>query len=151
MTTRASARHVAAGAAFASNIAFWQESSYFDVAADLKPLLHLWSLGVEEQFYLVWPLLLVAATRWRRGPLAATLAIGAVSFLIAIWTVRIDRTPAFYAPWNRFWELLAGATLACIEADAGLDAWMRRMLVRSPSARHPAPSAAWPRSLPACC
>ena len=44
---------------------FWRESSYFDAAADLKPLLHLWSLGVEEQFYLVWPMLLVIASRWR--------------------------------------------------------------------------------------
>ncbi len=123
-------RHVVAGAAFASNVAFWQEASYFDVAADLKPLLHLWSLGVEEQFYLVWPVLLVAATRWRRGPLAATLAIGTISFLIAIWTVRIDRTPAFYAPWNRFWELLAGATLACVEADVVLDRWRGRVLSR---------------------
>ncbi len=123
-------RHVAAGAAFASNFAFWQEASYFDVAADLKPLLHLWSLGVEEQFYLVWPLLLVAAMRWRRGPIAMTLAIGTISFLLAIWTVRIDRTPAFYAPWNRFWELLAGATLACIEADAALDGWTVRLLSR---------------------
>ena len=109
-----------------SNIALWREASYFDVAADLKPLLHLWSLGVEEQFYFVWPVLLVVASRWRRGPLVATLAIGALSFLVAIWTVRIDRTPAFYAPWNRFWELLAGATLACIEADAALKAWMER-------------------------
>ena len=123
-------RHVAAGAAFASNFAFWQEASYFDVAADLKPLLHLWSLGVEEQFYLVWPVLLVAASRWRRGPLALTFAIGTVSFLLAIWTVRIDRTPAFYAPWNRFWELLAGATLASVDADAELHASMRRLLSR---------------------
>jgi len=122
--------HAAAGAAFASNIAFWREASYFDVAAELKPLLHLWSLGVEEQFYLVWPVLLVIASRWRRGPLIATLAIGTASFLIAIWTVRIDRTPAFYAPWNRFWELLAGATLACIEADSALDVWMQRLMSR---------------------
>ena len=134
-------RHAAAGAAFASNFAFWRESSYFDVAADLKPLLHLWSLGVEEQFYLVWPLVLVTASRWRlgrrrlgevgRGPLAATLVIGTMSFLVAIWTVRIDRTAAFYAPWNRFWELLAGATLACIEADAVFESWKQRLLSRS--------------------
>lgn len=121
-------RHVAAAAAFVSNFAFWQEASYFDVAADLKPLLHLWSLGVEEQFYLVWPVLLITAARWRRGPLIATFAIGTISFLVAIWTVRIDRTPAFYAPWNRFWELLAGATLACVEADAELDRWRQRLV-----------------------
>ena len=124
------ARHVAAGAAFASNFALWQESSYFDVAAELKPLLHLWSLGIEEQFYLVWPLLLVTAARWRRGPLALTLFIAAISFLLSIWTVRIDRTPAFYAPWNRFWELLAGAMLACTDADEALRAGMRRLADR---------------------
>ena len=88
----------------------------------------------------MWPLLLVAASRWRlgrrslgevgRGPLAMTLLIGTASFLLAIWTVRIDRTPAFYAPWTRFWELLAGATLACIEADAGLRNLMARLTAR---------------------
>jgi hypothetical protein len=54
--------------------------------------------------------------------------IGTLSFLIAIWTVRIDRTPAFFAPWNRFWELLAGATLAGIEADAILRESVRRLM-----------------------
>lgn len=123
-------RHVAAGAGFASNFVLWRESSYFDGAVELKPLLHLWSLGIEEQFYLAWPLLLVLSARWRRGPLAMTLAIGTVSFLVAIWTVRIDRTPAFYAPWTRFWELLAGATLACIESDAVLRATLARFTAR---------------------
>ncbi|HEX6164546.1 MAG TPA: acyltransferase family protein [Vicinamibacterales bacterium] len=129
--------HASSAAAFAANFAFWREASYFDVAADLKPLLHLWSLGVEEQFYLAWPIVLAAATRWRRGPLITTLAIGAASFLIAIWTVRIDRTAAFYAPWNRFWELLAGATLACIQADAAMNAVMARVSSR-PAVAHTA-------------
>ena len=120
-------RQAAAGAAFVSNFVLWRESSYFDVAADLKPLLHLWSLGIEEQFYLVWPLMLVVAFRWRRGPIAMTLVVGSLSFLLAIWTVRIDRTPAFFAPWNRFWELLAGALLAAIERDPQFEARLRRL------------------------
>ncbi len=67
---RALGLHVVAGTAFFSNLLFWQEMSYFDRAAELKPLLHLWSLGIEEQFYLVWPLLLVLTFRWARGPLS---------------------------------------------------------------------------------
>ena len=121
-------RHVAAGAAFASNFVLWEESSYFDSAAELKPLLHLWSLGIEEQFYLVWPLLLVIASRWTRGPMLLTLIVGTVSFLLAIWTVRIDRTAAFFAPWTRFWELLAGAMLACAQSDQELQAHIDRLL-----------------------
>lgn len=50
-------KHIAGGAAFISNFVLWDESGYFDNAADTKPLLHLWSLGVEEQFYIIWPLL----------------------------------------------------------------------------------------------
>lgn len=120
-------RHIAAGAVFGANFMLWKESSYFDTAAELKPLLHLWSLGIEEQFYLVWPAMLMLASRWKRGPLAMTLLIGSASFLISIWTVRIDRTPAFYAPWTRFWELLAGGTLACIEIDRQLAAMKDRV------------------------
>jgi peptidoglycan/LPS O-acetylase OafA/YrhL len=56
--------HLAAGAGFLANFIFWGESGYFDNAADTKPLLHLWSLGIEEQFYIVWPLLLWLA--WKR-------------------------------------------------------------------------------------
>jgi peptidoglycan/LPS O-acetylase OafA/YrhL len=120
-------RHVAAGAAFASNLVLWQESSYFDTAAELKPLLHLWSLGIEEQFYLAWPLLLVIASRWTRGPMLLTLALGTASFFAAIWTVRIDPTAAFFAPWTRFWELLAGASLACTEIDRELQVEIDRL------------------------
>ena len=107
--------HAGAGAAFAANLVQWNESSYFDTAAELKPLLHLWSLGIEEQFYFVWPLLLAWASRRRRGPLAAVVVLGVMSFGWAIVTVRLDRTAAFFAPWTRFWELLAGAALAAID------------------------------------
>lgn len=60
-------RHVFAGALFLANVLSWREAGYFDTAADTKPLLHLWSLGIEEQFYIVWPLLLAVLWRWRRG------------------------------------------------------------------------------------
>ncbi|MEO7135222.1 MAG: hypothetical protein ABI024_13495 [Vicinamibacterales bacterium] len=83
---RALGLHVLAGTAFFLNLLFWQEANYFARAAALKPILHLWSLGIEEQFYLVWPLLLVMEFRWARGPLCLTLLLGAVSFATAILT-----------------------------------------------------------------
>lgn len=58
-------KHIAGGAGFVSNYLFWNESGYFDNAAETKPLLHLWSLGIEEQFYIIWPLLLWLAWRTR--------------------------------------------------------------------------------------
>ncbi|MBR4876201.1 MAG: acyltransferase, partial [Rhodocyclaceae bacterium] len=57
-------KHMAGGAGFVANILLWKEAGYFDTASELKPLLHLWSLGIEEQFYLVWPLVLWLV--WRR-------------------------------------------------------------------------------------
>src|SRR3954470_7116910 len=70
-------KHIAAGAGFVSNLALWRESGYFDKAAETKPLLHLWSLGIEEQFYLFWPPLLVLA--WKRKWDALTVAATIVS------------------------------------------------------------------------
>jgi peptidoglycan/LPS O-acetylase OafA/YrhL len=61
-------KHIAGGAGFVSNFFFWSESGYFDTAAEFKPLLHLWSLGIEEQFYIVWPLLLYWSWKTRFRP-----------------------------------------------------------------------------------
>ena len=102
-------KHVAAGAGFVSNIALWREAGYFDSAAELKPLLHLWSLGVEEQYYLVWPLLLLL---FRRHMGWMIVALGAASFALNIWMVGTHPTAAFYLPFTRFWELLVGSFLA---------------------------------------
>lgn len=105
-------RHVAAGAAFLSNLALWREAGYFDAAADLKPLLHLWSLGIEEQYYLVWPLLLFAFRRSRRAMLGMIVAVGLASFALNVALVGQHPTSAFYLPFTRFWELLGGSLLA---------------------------------------
>lgn len=105
-------KHVAGGAGFLANFVLWFENGYFDNDATTKPLLHLWSLGVEEQFYIFWPLLLWLA--WR-SPLPLRAAIGAIallSFGANVLTCDRDSVAAFYAPHTRFWELLAGALLA---------------------------------------
>jgi peptidoglycan/LPS O-acetylase OafA/YrhL len=120
-------RHVAAGAGFAANLAVWQESSYFDAAAATKPLLHLWSLGVEEQFYLAWPLILIVVWRsWRRvWPAAAVLGIA--SLALSVYLTATDPTAAFYSPLSRFWELALGGVLAGLERERG------RVLVPAPT------------------
>jgi peptidoglycan/LPS O-acetylase OafA/YrhL len=110
------AKHTAAGAAFVVNFVLSRESGYFDTGAELKPLLHLWSLSIEEQFYLLWPLLLYVGHKLLRHPLALIVIAGASSLLLNVgWIggiVGIEPTQAFYNPIARFWELLLGATLA---------------------------------------
>jgi peptidoglycan/LPS O-acetylase OafA/YrhL len=105
-------KHIAAGAGFVSNFFFWQEAGYFDNAAETKPLLHLWSLGIEEQFYIIWPLLLFLTRKWRFNFLMLTLTIIAISFTINTSIRHSDQIQAFYSPITRFWELLIGSVLA---------------------------------------
>jgi peptidoglycan/LPS O-acetylase OafA/YrhL len=110
-----------ATALYSSNFHFWLNSpGYFDESADLKPLLHTWSLAVEEHFYLVWPpMLLALALLARRRPgsfdrlaLASTLAILIVSASWCISSTRTTPVSAFYLLPSRAWELATGALLA---------------------------------------
>jgi peptidoglycan/LPS O-acetylase OafA/YrhL len=105
-------KHTAAGAGFIANLVFWGESGYFDTVAEAKPLLHLWSLGIEEQFYLLWPALLYATWRARLSPFAVMALLCAGSFLFNVVQVRTDEVATFYSPLTRLWELLLGGTLA---------------------------------------
>jgi peptidoglycan/LPS O-acetylase OafA/YrhL len=107
------ASDVFASAAFAANIALMLQSGYFDIESAKKPLLHLWSLGIEEQFYLAWPPILMLATRWRMGLLAVACIIALASFILNVAMIGHDPVATFYLPFTRAWELLAGAVLAC--------------------------------------
>ena len=104
---------VFASAAFVSNIALLLQSGYFDIESGKKPLLHLWSLGIEEQFYLFWPLILMLATRLRLRILVVASVIGIASFALNVALIGSDPVATFYLPFTRAWELLAGAALAC--------------------------------------
>lgn len=106
--------HIAAGAGFVANFIFLEEVGYFDNAADTKPMLHLWSLGIEEQFYIVWPLILYTAWKRRANALSVCIAIAVVSFALNISQIHGNAATAFYSPLTRFWELLAGSFLAYV-------------------------------------
>ena len=105
-------KHIAGGAGFVANLVQWRESGYFAADAELQPLLHLWSLGIEEQFYLAWPLLLWLAWRRSLGLLALIAVIVAASFAFDVSLLKTDAVASFYSPLGRVWELLLGAALA---------------------------------------
>ena len=106
------------GAAFFANLVFLGEAGYFDASAETKPLLHLWSLGIEEQFYIFWPLMLGLAWRRRWPMLRVVLAVAVISFLVNVLTVQAHRAAAFYSPLSRAWELMGGGLLAVMQLQS---------------------------------
>lgn len=129
-------RHALTAISFVLNFQLMREAGYFDVVSDAKPLLHLWSLSVEEQFYLVWPLLLVLAARLRLR-VGILLGFAVVSsFLFALHLGQIQLDELYFHPFARFWELLFGAGLAYVHHRFGVGAlpirrdwgWARHLL-----------------------
>lgn len=118
-------RSMALAAVFASNIGFWTEAGYFDTDAHFKPLLHTWSLGVEEQFYVLFPLLLIGLHRLapgRRLGVLAALVVG--SFVLGVRWVEQSPDSAFYLLPARAWELGIGSLLAMMPVRACKHAWL---------------------------
>lgn len=102
-----------AASIFSSNILFWHESGYFDTAAELKPLLHTWSLAVEEQYYVFFPLFMIFFFKKGRRWILITLGIiFATSLAIAQISANANPAAAFYLLPTRGWELITGAFIA---------------------------------------
>ncbi|MGC2449480.1 MAG: acyltransferase family protein [Candidatus Sulfotelmatobacter sp.] len=108
-------KHIVGGAAYAENFVLQREAGYFDTKSFLKPLMHLWSLGIEEQFYLTYPFLLWVSWRLRRNVLAILLPLVIVSFYLNVWEVHRDAVSSFFLPQTRFWELWIGGILAYVD------------------------------------
>ena len=113
-----------------SNVLFWQLSGYFDIGSEMKPLLHTWSLGVEEQFYLVWPVSVFLAFRFRRrrGVLALVVAVGLASLVAA--EIAAGRAPdaAFFLTPFRMCELALGGLCLWLEGTTTIRSWRRELL-----------------------
>lgn len=113
-------KHMAAGAGFVQNFVLWNEAGYFDVASELKPLMHLWSLAIEEQFYLFYPILVWAAWRGGVNVLTGVVLLGLVSLALNAKGIHHDAIKTFFAPQTRVWELMTGALLAYVH---GFKCW----------------------------
>jgi len=105
-------KEIAGGVAFVANLVLWHDAGYFDAAAATKPLLHLWSLSVEEQFYLFWPLLLWVCGKIRIDPVVPIVLVGVGSFGLNLATLAAHPVADFYSPLTRVWEMMLGCALS---------------------------------------
>jgi peptidoglycan/LPS O-acetylase OafA/YrhL len=118
------ARHTASSAGFIQNFNLWRESGYFDHANETKPLLHIWSLGVEEQFYFIWPLLLWGIAKIKDKSrfkdhkriffLSTIILVFFASFILNLNQIKTDPVKTFYLPHFRFFELALGGILSWV-------------------------------------
>ncbi len=107
------ARSMIAAILSVSNFWFWHQAGYFDAPSASKPLLHTWSLGVEEQFYIFFPIFLVLVRKFLRHYLkAAVILVACISFVLAYVYVGKDATEAFFFSPLRAWELLIGTIVS---------------------------------------
>src|SRR3984957_3571388 len=108
-------KQILGGAGYVENFLLRREAGYFDTKSYLKPLMHLWSLGIEEQFYLTYPFLLWLAWRLRWNQFVILVTLVLISFSLNIWQTRGDAVSSFFLPQTRFWELWVGGALAYLD------------------------------------
>lgn len=125
-------KHTLCGSLFAQNIALSDEIDYFDVAAHRKPLLHLWSLAIEEQFYIAYPLLLIILKRLGLPLLASLATLGVAAFACNVVFIDLYATTVFYSTGTRAWELLVGGGIALIHRSprSTVASWMHSAIGR---------------------
>jgi peptidoglycan/LPS O-acetylase OafA/YrhL len=131
-------KDTAGGSSFISNLLLWNEAGYFDRSAVSKPLLHLWSLGVEEQFYIFWPVALWIAYQTITGRFAFVFTVAIFSFGVNVAASSNNITADFYSPLTRFWELSSGAMLAwlALHPSSRLDSILHRINAQNPYLRN---------------
>lgn len=110
-------RHIFSGAIFISNFTLSGESGYFDSAAEFKPLMHLWSLAIEEQYYLIFPLVLLVFFKISRNVFLLILIALLLSFFCNLLAIEADPSGSFFMPQFRFWEILAGSLVAVLSGQ----------------------------------
>ncbi len=108
-------KHIMAGSLYVQNFLLWHESGYFDAESVTKPLLHLWSLAIEEQFYLLWPVLLYVFRNYIYGSILSIVLVIFSTFILNIVFIYHNATTAFYMPFCRLWELALGGILSYVE------------------------------------
>jgi len=124
-------RHLTAGASFGLNLLLYKDfDAYFQGLS--SPLVHLWSLGVEEQFYLMWPLLIAVVWRWGRGRAGLLGIVALISFVSNLALTASNPIGAFYLPWSRLWELAMGGVIAYAQLQGlGIPTATRNAIVRT--------------------
>lgn len=122
-------KSVISQALIVSNIHFWRETSYFSADVDTKPLLHTWSLAVEEQFYIIFPLALIAVVNWKKFPIFQSLLfLSFGSLVISIIGSYFHPSATFYLLPTRAWEITTGALIASISSKQLFKPWQNEML-----------------------
>ncbi len=131
-------RDVFSGAFFLTNFTLQSDAGYFHDSSETNPLLHLWSLAIEEQFYLVWPLFLILAWKRKLNLLTTTLLLILLSFYLNVSSTDTERVTNFYSPQSRFWELLVGSLLAMhlkstsfLTFKLRIDFWLKKVFYRT--------------------